>query len=194
MFYRNNLMTPPNQPDELQKAIETALEAQQCAVNIDSLYIYCHGQVFNTILSAAKQLQQANSLLNDGRQLLTQKWNILLPEIEMTFTHKANLNTVRLERDEFELKLQQVEKESGGRIDLARGKLALNHQNIQLRQENDSLKAALEKCAIAVQKNHKWHQDYDEYDGYPECDLCQTNLNALSDPTVQAVLNQTPTQ
>jgi len=60
-----------DQPNELQKAIEDSLEAQQCAVNIDSLNIYINGQSFNTILSAAKRVESLEKENASFRKLLT---------------------------------------------------------------------------------------------------------------------------
>lgn len=34
--------------------------------------------------------------------------------------------------------------------------------------------------AEALEKNHQWHQDYDEYEGYPDSELFETNTQALA--------------
>lgn len=42
----------------------------------------------------------------------------------------------------------------------------------------------LELAKNAVDANHKWHIDYDEYDGYADSELCEMNAAVLS------ILNQ----
>lgn len=54
--------------------------------------------------------------------------------------------------------------------------------------ERDSLTAALKECAEALKKNHVWHTEYDEYQGYDESDLCEANMKALSNSIVQKLL------
>lgn len=95
-------MTMTNEPSELDKAIERLLK--RCT--LEQSHLINRGTRVDTemVCNAAK-------LLNNGPELLLQRWNILLPEIERTFTHKANLNTVKLERDELAKRVQGLEKE-----------------------------------------------------------------------------------
>jgi hypothetical protein len=37
-----------------------------------------------------------------------------------------------------------------------------------------------EQLQEAVKANHEWHNQYDEYGGYPESDLCEQNCRAMS--------------
>lgn len=87
-----------NEPSELDKAIERLLK--RCT--LEQSHLINRGTRVDTemVCNAAKPL-------NNGPELLLQRWNILLPEIERTFTHKANLNTVKLERDELAKRCQQ---------------------------------------------------------------------------------------
>lgn len=43
-------------------------------------------------------------------------------------------------------------------------------------KRNDAIKMALE----ALKENHKWHKRYDDYDGYPESELCECNTKAIA--------------
>lgn len=41
------------------------------------------------------------------------------------------------------------------------------------------LREGAKAIAEAVVSNHKWHEEYDDYDGYPESDLCEKNCKAI---------------
>jgi len=46
-------------------------------------------------------------------------------------------------------------------------------------KELNAALAEVEFLRKAIEANHKWHQDYDEYGGYPDSDLCEQNTKAL---------------
>lgn len=46
-------------------------------------------------------------------------------------------------------------------------------------QKLDRARKERAEAMAAVRANHEWHQAYDDYDGYPESDLCETNCHAL---------------
>ena len=39
--------------------------------------------------------------------------------------------------------------------------------------------AKVKKLKEVIRLNHKWHQDYDDYGGYPDSWLCNENINGL---------------
>lgn len=88
------------------------------------------------------------------------------------------------ERVEYEIKIinisclgtSETQFNSVGEMQIAglyKHKKELDHQ---LTSANEALKLAAE----ALKQNHKWHQDYDEYGGYDESDLGETNMKALT--------------
>jgi hypothetical protein len=48
----------------------------------------------------------------------------------------------------------------------------------------EAAKAAME----AIQKNHEWHQTYDEHGGYPDSELCIANENTI--PRLRAAIQE----
>lgn len=47
-------------------------------------------------------------------------------------------------------------------------------------EANTGLQKQIADLRDAVKANHKWHEDYDEYGGYPDSELCVRNCQALS--------------
>lgn len=158
-------MTITNEPSELDRAIER--------VECDMRHVTAIGVTrVTTDYASVQELLNAAKLLNNGPELLSQRWNILLPEIERTFTHKANLNTVKLERDELAKRCQQLELDvklgieshqeickerddlQGGRIDLARQSLALKEQLSQLRESRQTLVKERDSFATTIHQQH----------------------------------------
>lgn len=37
----------------------------------------------------------------------------------------------------------------------------------------------LRQARAVIEENHQWHQEYDDYDGYPDSHLCEVNTAAL---------------
>lgn len=46
-------------------------------------------------------------------------------------------------------------------------------------RERDQAQAACAEMRQVVEANHKWHQNYDEYEGYPDSELCELNCHVL---------------
>ena len=51
-----------------------------------------------------------------------------------------------------------------------------------LRQQLAASQAREVQLREAVRQNHEWHNNYDEYGGYPESELCEVNTEALALP------------
>lgn len=41
-------------------------------------------------------------------------------------------------------------------------------------------KESVKPLVEAAVANHKWHEEYDDYGGYPESDLCELNCKAIA--------------
>jgi hypothetical protein len=106
---------------------------------------------------------------------------------------EAKLRDALNERDEALRKLKAVaraidiaEKITDGQTDEQVALLASFNESMALTvldQTEASLAAANETIKVlreAVEANHKWHQDYDEYNGYPDSELCNKNVSALA--------------
>lgn len=50
-------------------------------------------------------------------------------------------------------------------------------------EENERLIAENAALRAVIARNHRWHQDYDEFDGYSESDLGEANSAAIAHPT-----------
>ena len=74
--------------------------------------------------------------------------------------HLAKLSRV-------EANLNEVAESSNKRIENLEAKLSASERK-------------REELVKAVQANHKWHQENDEYDGYSDSELCEQNLKALA--------------
>lgn len=48
-----------------------------------------------------------------------------------------------------------------------------------LQEKNTEEASTILRLRKAVQANHQWHLTYDEYEGYPDSDLCDQNIAAL---------------
>jgi hypothetical protein len=50
-----------------------------------------------------------------------------------------------------------------------------------LRHQLAEREAQMERLRRAVEANHKWHLNHDDYDGYGESELCEINHKAMSE-------------
>lgn len=62
---------------------------------------------------------------------------------------------------------------------------ALVLENERLKNERNELRVASGILWKAVQANDAWHKAHDEYDGYQESELCETNVKALKVFTIE---------
>ncbi len=220
-------MTTPTQPDELQKAIERIRNE----LLITTLEDICQfKQDIKTICSAAEQLQQIQVCSGYRLEHLTASLQMLT----RAETAEKQLQQVEKERGEWKVtRLNAGQKIAALRTALSKAHDAMcswfsseyaahpiskqirdalyNTPKENIEQENDTLKAALEKCAKALQQ--LWEDDEMGYivdETHSECVKCGAKgltalpivhedgcvqgyiRAALSDPTVQAALNHTP--
>lgn len=58
------------------------------------------------------------------------------------------------------------------------------------REELNEAIEALMSAYRALEENDKWHDKYDEHEGYPDSELCETNAAALSKARLVLVIKQ----
>jgi len=56
----------------------------------------------------------------------------------------------------------------------------------KLEAERDALAARVQEMRDALEANHAWHINDDEFDEYPESELCEINTQAITTPDTSA--------